>query len=502
MEAQAEAVHVKPQHSFCSKASRFSIWSCVAVLALSVILAYARDKQPILLELGLQKLEQYAPAFLELWASHDNQQIQCGTSKGTWGTKTFRYSLLWMAPFLSGGGYSSEALSYVSAVEACKVVNKLKISQHGDAENVEFWKGLPSATRRTLLPLFFEDIDLASSLVVCHSEPGAWYPPLFQTPPCPPTGYNQAAYVIGRTMFETDNVTPHHVERCNKMDEIWVPTQFHLHTFTQAGVAPGKLVKVIQSVDTHFFNPSKMLQPLQLQTSEWVFDSHSEVAHTGAPFVFLSIFKWEHRKGWDILLKAYLQEFSADDNVALHLLTNPYHSTHNFAAAMREFVSTFELEESDKEWPKVHVIDSHIPQTSLPQLYKAADCFVLPTRGEGWGRPIVEAMSMQLPVIATNWSGMTEYMTDQNSYPLPAERMSQVEEGPFKGHFWAEPSFRHLKSLMRRVVVNPKEAKQKGKAARQDMVEKYAPEVVAQVVLEQLLRIQHKLNQHPTTEAS
>lgn len=28
--------------------------------------------------------------------------------------------------------------------------------------------------------------------------------------------------------------------------------------------------------------------------------------------------------------------------------------------------------------------------------------------GEGWGRPHVEAMSMALPVIATNWSGSTD----------------------------------------------------------------------------------------------
>lgn len=35
----------------------------------------------------------------------------------------------------------------------------------------------------------------------------------------------------------------------------------------------------------------------------------------------------------------------------------------------------------------------------MPRLYKAADAFVLPSRGEGWGRPHVEAMSMALPVI-------------------------------------------------------------------------------------------------------
>jgi glycosyltransferase involved in cell wall biosynthesis len=40
-------------------------------------------------------------------------------------------------------------------------------------------------------------------------------------------------------------------------------------------------------------------------------------------------------------------------------------------------------------------------QTDLASVYKAMDCFVLPTRGEGWGRPIAEAMSMALPVIGT-----------------------------------------------------------------------------------------------------
>jgi hypothetical protein len=41
-----------------------------------------------------------------------------------------------------------------------------------------------------------------------------------------------------------------------------------------------------------------------------------------------------------------------------------------------------------------------------------AGAFVLASKGEGWGRPYVEAMSMQLVVIATNFSGPTEYILD------------------------------------------------------------------------------------------
>mmetsp|Transcript_7526 Transcript_7526/g.16673 ORF Transcript_7526/g.16673 Transcript_7526/m.16673 type:complete len:81 (+) Transcript_7526:1012-1254(+) len=46
------------------------------------------------------------------------------------------------------------------------------------------------------------------------------------------------------------------------------------------------------------------------------------------------------------------------------------------------------------------------------------DAFVLPSRGEGWGRPHTEAMVMGLPCIATNWSGNTEFMSDANSFPI------------------------------------------------------------------------------------
>ena len=33
------------------------------------------------------------------------------------------------------------------------------------------------------------------------------------------------------------------------------------------------------------------------------------------PFRFLSVFKWEKRKGWDVLLRAFFEEFSSTDNV-------------------------------------------------------------------------------------------------------------------------------------------------------------------------------------------
>ena len=41
----------------------------------------------------------------------------------------------------------------------------------------------------------------------------------------------------------------------------------------------------------------------------------------GMKFEFLSIFKWEYRKGWDLLLNAYWTAFKPSDNVVLRLRT-------------------------------------------------------------------------------------------------------------------------------------------------------------------------------------
>lgn len=46
---------------------------------------------------------------------------------------------------------------------------------------------------------------------------------------------------------------------------------------------------------------------------------------------------------------------------------------------------------------------------------------VIPSHGEGWGRPHMEAMACGTPVVATNWSGPTAFISEQNGFPLSIE---------------------------------------------------------------------------------
>ena len=277
--------------------------------------------------------------------------------------------------------------------------------------------------------------------------------------------------------FETDRLPNGWELRLNAMDEIWVPTKWAATVFAAGGVEPSKLVVVAEPVDTRWFDPASV-EPLPLNV------------HAAGSTVFLSVFKWEERKGWRVLLEAYFAEFTALDNVLLVILTNAYHSDANFEEQVEDFAQR--LGRDRAVLPPVQVMEK-LSDAGLRSLYKSADCFVLPSRGEGWGRPHVEAMSMGLPIIATNWSGPTEFLTEQNGFPLAIDGLSAIADGPFQGHLWADPSVSHLRQLLRGVFEDPTAAAAKGTRARLDMIERFSPEVLSAMVAAHMRRIESKL---------
>lgn len=169
------------------------------------------------------------------------------------------------------------------------------------------------------------------------------------------------------------------------------------------------------------------------------------------------------------------------------------------AAAVAALKEAFAAGAADARHPTLYVVDSHISDADFPRFYKAGDAFVLPSRGEGWGRPHVEAMSMGLPVISTNWSGITAYLDESCGYPIAIDGLVPVSGNGdeivwwFRGLKWAQPSVTHLAQLMRRVYENRAEAAAKGAAGRARMVEKYSPAAIADVLVRELQRIQDRV---------
>jgi glycosyltransferase involved in cell wall biosynthesis len=58
---------------------------------------------------------------------------------------------------------------------------------------------------------------------------------------------------------------------------------------------------------------------------------------------------------------------------------------------------------------------------------------VTTTHGEGFGRPPLEAMAMRLPTIATNWSGLTAFMSNDVALPIPVRTMDDYVDDEVGG---------------------------------------------------------------------
>ncbi|MEF3307190.1 glycosyltransferase [Paenibacillus sp. GYB003] len=258
---------------------------------------------------------------------------------------------------------------------------------------------------------------------------------------------------IARTTFETDRIPDFWIPELNRFDELWLQCSFNLVSFRGSGVQV-PLVLVPNFFDVGEYEPAG--ERLPLPATE--------------PFLFLSVFDMQLRKGYDLLLRAFLNEFSPEDSVALVVKIRG----ENDAARLEAIVSEHPKARGEK--PPVYIIAQMLTVQELLGLYRACDAFVLPSRGEGWGRPFFEAMLMELPTIGTNWSGQTEFMNEDNSYLVEVERLIRIENNEvpmFNGHYWAEPSLGDLQKKMRYVAEHRTEAKATGRKARALLLEQY-----------------------------
>jgi len=299
---------------------------------------------------------------------------------------------------------------------------------------------------------------------------------LTHLPACYFAPLTRGASRIGRTMFETDRIPADWVRACNKMDEVWVPSTFNAQTFAASGVRPEKIRVLPLGVDTQRFHPG--VPPLSIPGARG--------------FVFLANFAWQQRKGWPILVEAFLREFRADEDVTLVLKTMPvFHSPDSVRRQLHRWIR--QLGFTPGQTAPIILDQRVLPSSALPQLYAACDAFVLPTRGEGWGFPLLEAMACGKPVIATRWSGPLDFLHEGNAYLIDIEGLEPV--GPsvelnrfYRGHRWAKPSVDHLRALMRHVVEHPDEARSRGRRARLEVEQRWDVSETAARCIEALAR--------------
>jgi glycosyltransferase involved in cell wall biosynthesis len=268
-----------------------------------------------------------------------------------------------------------------------------------------------------------------------HYNVGAW---AWELPRFPDDWYNRFAYY----------------------DEIWVGT-----SFIAAALAPIAPVPVIRVPPVVSGVPgSRVRGRLRLAADDhecvflFIFDVHSHLA----------------RKNPHAAIQAFRRAFPAGGNVRLVLKSVNAAADPEGYAELRELAAGARIDFHDGYWQAGEVRD----------LLAAADVYVSLHRSEGTGLTIAEAMAAGKPVIATDWSGNTDFADASNSYPV-AYRLTTVSRnvGPYRaGETWAEPDIDHAAALMAQVVADPLTARRRGAAAHERIRRDYSDDAVAALV--------------------
>ena len=246
------------------------------------------------------------------------------------------------------------------------------------------------------------------------------------------------------TMTEVDRLPPSWVEALNNVDEVWTTCSWCQRVFLESGVVrPVRIVP--EAVDTSLFTPTIGLSS----------EPHDR-------FRFLAVGKFEERKNYAALFRAYTDEFDVDEAVELIIC---FGREPTFKS--NYFDSRFGANASKRHAP-IRFLSPIMNRTAMANLYRSVDAFVLPTRGEGWGLPAMEAMASALPGITTGIGPMIEYSNNQTAFLLDYELVQagdancQTFHEYFKWGRWAEPSIAQLRRFMRRLFENPAEGRRMG----------------------------------------
>lgn len=240
-------------------------------------------------------------------------------------------------------------------------------------------------------------------------------------------------------VWETTELPEAQQQLCSSTQFLWTPSSWGRQNLISNGIDPARVAVVPEGVDADFFRPGSQRE---------------------GRFRFLMVGKWERRKHTEGLLRAFTEEFGQHENVELYL--------HAHNAYIPGFSLKKRVEDAGFSNNGNIVLGAPCAMPALRQLYQSANCFVLPTRAEGWGLPILESMACGVPAIVTNYSAPTDFVSEENGYLVNVARMVEAHDEDFNIHtgLWAEPDIGHLRHQMRTAFENRAALAEKGRLAR------------------------------------
>ncbi len=127
------------------------------------------------------------------------------------------------------------------------------------------------------------------------------------------------------------------------------------------------------------------------------------------------------------------------------------------------------MQKLDLPGHQIHNINSNLNRDEMYGLLKVCNCYISLHRTEGLGLGMAEAMKLGKPVIATGYSGNTDFMNNDNSFLVNYSMVkASIDQHGFleKDSTWAEADIDHAAILMEHVVNNEADRNLKAKAGK------------------------------------
>jgi glycosyltransferase involved in cell wall biosynthesis/FMN phosphatase YigB (HAD superfamily)/Tfp pilus assembly protein PilF len=334
----------------------------------------------------------------------------------------------WVGSFLDHGSLSHVNREFTGAL---KNVSGVRLQRVGNGASASL--GFENLARE------ISAVASASAVVTVRH---AW-PPNWQRP--------ASGKLVVIQPWEFGSLPQDWVQRARDVDEFWLPSEYVRQVYIESGVPAEKVFVVPNGIDPEKFQPAAA--PLKLATQK--------------KFKVLFVGGTIGRKGPDLLLKVYLQNFTVSDDVCLVIKDfggKSVYSGQTFEAQIR-------AAQALPNAPEILYLNAELPPEQLPGLYTACDCLVMPYRGEGFGLPALEAMACGLPLIVTAGGSTDDFVRDEFAWRIPAVKKvfgREVSGMKLAGDGWLlEPDLVALGEMMRHAFAHPGEARERGRLASQ-----------------------------------
>lgn len=290
-------------------------------------------------------------------------------------------------------------------------------------------------------------------------------------------------YNIGITAgVETDRCSVQFLKGCNAVDLVIVPSDFTKSTFLNTEcIEDGKQIKCTTPIEVISETVNPAFHYMENPNSDTL---NSKLNVITEDFCFMFVGQWVSsqtddggRKNVNSLISTFCETFKNESNPpALVLKTN------GIDFSLFDEVNTRQLIESVTDNfenpPSIYLIHGELTEHEMASLYNhpKIKCHISHTRGEGFGRPLLEASLSGKPVIAPKWSGHLDFLPKKNNLLIPGKMKSVgVVNSLFAdGAQWFDVDVERSRELMKDVYVNYDKHQKRAIALADDNLEKFS----------------------------